>query len=256
MVTQPSDRSSFPSFFVLVSFFGLIMISLVTLNAPLLKEDLAWRRPFIGLLFASVCVLGILAVFFPNECSRKFDSGARPNRSRFDGFRRVAAISNSGTCDVLLGHHPTCGQFSSHIFGVGGKVFCATCSGLFLGAILALGGVVVFILGNWQIGSSSIVLVSIGTMDVAIGLFQSILLNFRRSFVRITSGAFLPLGAYLILSGVDQLANDIFLDVFVVLLSVFWLFTRISLSHWEHEKMCSECNLDCDAFEHDKKMGA
>jgi hypothetical protein len=242
-------RISFPLFFVVVSFFGLLIISVIALSPPVSQEDFVWRKPLIGSLFASVCVLGILAVFFPNECSKVFDFGKEgKRRSKFLGFKRGVAISK---CDspLLRGHHPTCGQFSSHVFRVGGKVFCATCSGLFLGALLVLVGVASQFLGSWQIGLSAFLLVWVGIIGVILGLLQSLVLTFHRSVVRVFSSAFLAIGSYLILVGIDELANNVFLDVFLIFLTVFWLMTRISLSEWEHEKICSKCNLSFCNFE-------
>jgi hypothetical protein len=250
-MTSPAStlRSSFPLFFVVVSFFGLFIISVLTSSPPVSQENFVWRKPLIGSFFASISLLGILAVFFPNECSKVFDFGSKEkSRSRFYGFKRGVAISKRDL-PVLLGHHPTCGQFSSHVFRVGGKVFCATCSGLFLGAVFVLVGVASYFLGNWQNGPNAFSLVWVGIIGVILGLLQSPVLTFHRSFVRVFSSALLAFGSFLILVGIDELAYNVFLDVFLVFLTVFWLMTRISLSEWEHEKICSMCSLAFCDFE-------
>jgi hypothetical protein len=126
---------------------------------------------------------------------------------------------------------------------VGGKVFCATCSGLFLGAVFVLVGVASYFFGNWQNVPNASSLVWVGIIGVILGLLQSPVLTFQRSFVRVFSSALLAFGSCLILVGVDELTHNVSLDVFLVFLTVFWLMTRISLSQWEHEKMCSTCNL-------------
>lgn len=240
-------RSSFPLFLVVVSFFGLFIISAFTLSPPVSQENFAWRKPLIGSLFASVCVLGILAVFFPNECSKVFDRGKEEKRrNRVFGFKRGVETSECNP-QVLRGHHPMCGQFSSHVFNVGGRVFCATCSGLFLGAVFVLAGVALYFFGNWQNMPNASSLVWVGIIGVILGLLQSPVLTFHRSFVRVFSSALLAFGSFLILVGVDEVTHNVSLDVFLVFLAVFWLMTRISLSQWEHKKMCSKCNLSfCD----------
>jgi hypothetical protein len=199
-------------------------------------------------------MLGILAVFFPNECSRVFDVGKKEKRgNRFHGFKRGVAVSENDF-SALHGHHPMCGHFSSHVFRVGGKIFCATCSGLLLGALIVLVGVVSYFFGNLQTGPRAFSLVWVGIIGVIFGLFQSPLLDFNRSFVRVFSSALLAIGSFLILIGIDWLARDFFLDVFLVFLTFFWLMTRISLSQWEHEKACSTCSSEfCDFFERTKK---
>lgn len=247
-------RSSFPLFLVLISFFGLFFISVLTLSPAVSQENFVWRKPLIGSMFASVCVLGILAVFFPNECSRVFDLGKEEKRrSRFYGFKQGIAISKSES-PVLRGHHPTCEQFSSHVFRVGSKIFCATCSGLFLGALIVLAGVALYSVGNLQMEDNAFSLVLVGIIGVSFGLLQSPLLNFHRSFVRVFSSAFFAIGSFSILVGIDELTRNVFLDVFLVFLTGFWLMTRISLSQWEHEKICSTCSSAfCDFFERTKK---
>jgi hypothetical protein len=108
--------------------------------------------------------------------------------------------------------------------------------------LVALVGVAVYFFGNWQIGQHAFWVVWVGVLGVTLGLLQSPLLKIQRSSVRVFSGALLAIGTLLILVVVDELARNFFLDVFLVFLTVFWLTTRISLSQWEHEKICSRCS--------------
>jgi hypothetical protein len=226
----------------------------LTFSPTVSQENFVWRKQLIGLMFASLCVFGILAVFFPNECSRIFDLGKEETRrSRFYGFKQDIAISKSES-SVLRGHHPTCEQFSSHVFRVGSKIFCATCSGLLLGALIVLAGVTLYSVGHLQMGAHVFFLIFVGIVGVSFGLLQSSLLNLHRSFLRVFSSAFLAIGSFLILVGIDELTRNVFLDVFLVILTGFWIMTRISLSQWEHEKICSTCSSAfCDFFERTKK---
>jgi hypothetical protein len=228
-------------FLTSVSFFGLVLVVLFTVNPPVSQADFVWRKPVVGSIFALVCVLGALAVFFPNECSRGFSFGKGERRLELFSFSFRRGVLASEGDSVLRGHHPTCARFSSHVFNLGGRMFCATCSGLFLGALMALVGVAAYFFGNWRVGQNAFWMVWVGVFGVALGLLQSPLLKVRRGFVRVLSGAFLAVGAFLILVVVDELARDFFLDVFLVFLSVFWLVIRISLSQWEHEKICLAC---------------
>ena len=255
---MPSSTSMFRSsttlFFVVVSFFGLFIISVLSFSPPALQENFVWRKPLIGSMFASICVLGILAVFFPNNCSRILDLRKKEKRwNRFYGFKRGIAVSKS-KLSVLRGHHPMCGHFSSHVFHVGSKVFCATCSGLFLGALIVLGGVALYFLGNLQTEQNAFSLVWVGIIGVIFGLLQSPLLDFYRSYVRVFSSSFFAIGSFLILVGIDELARNVALNVFLIFMTVLWLMTRISLSQLEHEKICSTCSLAyCDLVDRTKK---
>jgi len=256
---MPSSTSIFRSattlFFVVVSFFGLFIISVLSFSPPAPQENFVCRKPLIGAMFASICVLGILADISPNECTRVLDLRKKEKRwNRFYGFKRGVVVSENDST-ALYGHHPMCGRFSSHVFRADGKILCATCSGLFLGALIVLGGVALYFLGNLQTEQNAFSLVWVGIIGVIFGLFQSPLIDFHRSYVRVFSSSFFAIGSFLILVGIDDLARDFFLDVFLVFLICFWLMTRISLSQWEHEKICSTCSSAvCDFFEQTKKV--
>jgi len=226
-----------------VSFFGLVLAGLLVVSPPVSRVDFAWRKPVVGLVFGLVCVLGSLATVFPDTCSRGFGSVKKKSRGGWVHFSFKKGGSGSvGASAVLRGHHPTCAVFSSHVFRLHGRVLCATCSGLLLGGALSLVGVVVYFFVGFSVGGSVLLLGFVGLAGVAVGLLQSVLFRVRWSFVRVLSGLVFAVGALLVLVAVDGLVGDLFLDVFVVLLSVFWIFTRVSLSRWEHDGMCSMCD--------------
>jgi len=238
-------------FLVFVSFFGLILAVLLALHLPLSHEDFVWRKPLVGSAFGAVCVLGILAVFFPNRCSGFFDVGKQEkSHNRFFGFKRSQSISHITTL-TLRGHHPLCGCFSAHVFHLGDRMLCATCSGLFIGALIVLAGVVVYFFGNWQMGQNAFLTVLVGVVGVVLGLLQSPLSILQNSVIRLFSSAFFAVGTFLILVGIEELAHSTSVDLFLVVLSVFWLATRISLSQWDHEQICSQCTLDFCSLQND-----
>jgi len=244
-------------FLVSVSFFGLILTVLLALYPPVSQEDSVWRKPLIGSTYSVVCALGILAVFFPRTCSKFFDVGRQEkSQNRFFGFKRNEPISHV-TTSALRGHHPPCGHFSAHVFRLGSRIFCATCSGLFLGALTALTGVAMYFFGNWQMGQSAFLAVLVGALGVVLGLLQSPLPMLQESVIRLFSSILFVLGTFLILIGVDDLAHNISIDLFLVALSVFWLMTRISLSQWDHERICSQCTLSSCSLQNDtQKKGS
>jgi len=231
-------------FLVSVSFLGLILAVFLAVYPPVSKEDLVWRKPLVGVSFAAVSVFGIIAVFFPNQCSRSFDLGKREKHPhRFFGFGQTMSDS-SATALTLRGHHPMCGRFSAHVYRLRGTILCATCSGLFLGATIVLAGVGLYFFGNLQMGSNAFVAVLAGVLGVVLGLLQSPLPLLQSSFTRLFSSAFFVVGTFLILAGIEELARNVSVDLLFVALSVFWLLTRIALSQWDHERICSECTLD------------
>jgi len=217
---------------------------MLTVYPPRVHENLLWRKPLIGSIFGLICVFGILAVFYPIQCLRIFDFGKKkPSRLYLDKF------ASHGT-SPLQGHHPDCENFAAHVFRIGDKTFCAACTGLLLGGLLALAGTLLYFFSSWRVDQSSSLVVWVGVLGVGFGLFQ---FKFR-SFVRLFLNIFFVLGTFFILIGVDKLVHSVTVDLFLVALTVFWLFTRISLSQWDHERICYTCKVATCEFT-DRKKG-
>lgn len=226
-------------YMVSLSFIGLCLVGILSVYPPGTHENLAWRKPLIGSAFSLVCILGILSVFLPKQCSRVFYYLTRGKREPARNF-----VSH-GAFPTLKGHHPDCENFSPHVFQVGDKTFCTACTGLFLGGFAAFAGAVLYFFGEWNLSLHSPLLVWIGVLGVGCGLFQ---FKARRTVVRLSLNTFFVLGCFLILIGIDKLAQNVFADIFVVLLAVFWLYTRILLSHWDHTKICYTCEVESCEF--------
>ncbi len=221
---------------LLVSFLGLFLLTVLTAFPPTVTEDLSWRKPVIGSIFNSICVLGILAVFSPNKCLRIFNIGKKSRTVGSDSSK----LASHGKSNALQGHHPTCGNYDAHIFRIKDKIFCAACAGLLLGGLLAVAGASVYFFADWRVAEHSSLMVLLGIVGVSFGLFQ---FKFK-SLIRLSVNTIFVLGALFILMGIDELVHSLFFDLFVVSLIVFWLFTRISLSQWDHEKICSDCEIE------------
>jgi peptidoglycan/LPS O-acetylase OafA/YrhL len=224
---------------ILLSFAGLLLIVAMTVFPPTVTNDSPWRKPVIGSIFSTLCLLGVLAVFSPNKCGAILDIKKKSDSS-------VSVVSNK-TENFRRGHHPTCGKYSAHVFQIGDRTFCAACIGLLFGGLLSLAGATTYFFGDWRIADYSILIVLLGVVGVIFGLFQ-----FKvKGLIRLFANIVFVLGALLILIGVDMSVRSVFFDLFLVCLIVFWLFTRISLSQWDHVKICSECEIEnCRVREH------
>lgn len=221
---------------LLVSFLGLLLLVVLTAFPPTAIGNVPWRKPVIGSIFSILCVLGILAVFSPNQCLRIFNIG---KKKKTVGSNSTNFFSH-GMSNVLQGHHPTCGKFTAHIFRIKSKTFCAACVGLLLGGLLALAGAVVYFFGDWRAAEHGSLMVLLGIVGVSFGLFQ---FKFK-NLIRLSVNTIFILGTLLILIGIDELVQSLIFDLFVVSLIIFWLFTRISLSQWDHERICSDCEIE------------
>jgi hypothetical protein len=221
---------------LLVSFLGLLLLAVLTVFPPTVSGNLSWRKPVIGSIFSSICVLGILAVFSPNKCLRIFNIGNKNKTAGSDSSK----LASHGTSNALQGHHPTCGKYDAHIFRIKDKIYCAACAGLLLGGLLALAVTAIYFFGDWRVAEHSSLMVLLGIAGVSFGLFQ---FKFK-SLIRLFVNTVFVLGALLVLIGIDELVHSLVFDLFVVSLIVFWLFTRISLSQWDHERICSDCEIE------------
>jgi hypothetical protein len=223
-------------FLISVSLFGLTLAAVFVVNPPNAQDDFALRKPAVGSALAVVCVLGILAVLYPDSCAGiiGFKNQDKPVHS-----------FHASRARVLRGHHATCKPYSTHVMRLGNKVFCATCSGLLVGAVIVLVGVGLFFFGNLRISEKPFVPVLVGAVGVAAGLLYPVVpVKFQSGVTRFLAGVLLAAGSFLIVAGVEETANSLSIDFFFVALSVLWLATKMSLSQWEHRRTCARCSLD------------
>jgi hypothetical protein len=214
-------------FCVAVSIFGIVLITIWANSPPVSNENLSWRKPVVGFLFSFICILGSLASLFPRTCSEAFHFSGEPMSA---DTRRTLSVS----------HHPNCEGFSAHVVGIKGRLRCAACTGLLLGAIMALVGAIVYFSGWLQI-ENGYILSFVGAVGVIVGFLQFKFIG----YVRLISNSIFVLGAFLCLIGVDQVSQSVANDVFTLMLMVFWILTRIELSQWDHSRTCDNCETRC-----------
>ena len=229
-------------FFILVSVFGLSTTLMLALRSPTVLEGFALRRYIVGSLFALTCVSGMAAAIMPRRCSASL---------HFEGKTKTPAIQseNGQKQTEIKGHHPDCEAFAAHVISLNTHVLCAACSGLFLGAVLALFGTVLYFfagLGTSRLGTSLVgfYLVLIGATSLVLGFSE---LKFKGA-ARLFLNTLFVLGAFSILAGIDHL-ESYSIDLFVLMLIMFWLLTRVLLSQWDHSRICLECRFSCSMKE-------
>jgi len=228
-------------FAVSVSLFGLFTTLMLTLHPPTIQENLLWRKPLIGSIFTLICMSGIVAVFFPKKCSQTFDFPKTEN----------PAITNTEDPDLhkititLKGHHPDCGKYSAHVIHVNNHTFCAACTGLLSGTLVSIAGTTLYFFGGWDIGQTGFSIVLLGGVGIVLGFIQ---FKFK-SYTRLVLNALFVFAAFLTLVGIDKLAKNTFIDLYVVFLIVFWLWTRILISQWNNWRICHTCGIPCQLKE-------
>lgn len=180
-------------------------------------------------LYDIICVSGTFAVLFPVACSKLV--GIQSSLLHRSGEHRIRATEFLGI-KILHGHH-TSEESAKHELFIAGKIFCATCYGLLTGAVISFTIMTVFALSGWAGlagGGSGYLLYCIGVAAVMAGLLQ-ILVPDVGAKTRFVSAFVFVIGTALMLLATDLLAANVASDSFIILLAVFWLLSRISLSH-------------------------
>jgi hypothetical protein len=234
----PNRRLNFLlPFAVGVSLFGSFTALVLAMYPPVIQESFLWRKPLTGLLFALICVFGIVAVFFPKKCS-----GTYLHQTEKPAISETKNPNFHGISINFEGHHPGCGRFSAHVIHKGKHIFCAACTGLFFGALFALTGTVLYFFVEWSILEAGLSTVLVGQIGVLLGFVQ---FKFK-GYVRLTVNAFFVFASFLTLVGIDKIAESVFIDLYVIALIAFWLLTRILISQWDHWRICYTCERRCE----------
>jgi hypothetical protein len=227
------------SFLVFVSFLSLLLMASIAFFPPQTQPYFQWRKPLTGSIFALICALGMIAVFFPRKCSKVFHE----NSKKKSGYTSIPTTDKFQKSSKILGlvlthgHHPECEYFLHHEFKVGEKTFCVACMGLFFGALASFLGTAIYFFSGWDVGDPCPLWVVLGVLGVAMGILQYVHFDAHWRLVRYCSNAFFIFGMFLLLTSIDAIVQSLLLNLFVISLCIFWLFTRILLSKRIHERI-------------------
>jgi hypothetical protein len=230
-------RVDFAAFFYLtVSLLGLGLLAILTFSQTVPRTDFSWQMPLSGLIFGAICIFGIMAGLSPRRCSQitHFEAAER------SGSYAVKRSNSEEKLTAFRGHHPTCGNFGSHVLSFGDRTFCAGCTGLVSGAIFSLAGNFLYFFVGFQVGEVGSLFFWLGFLGVLCGLLQYKFPT-SNSFMHFILNVTFVLGAFLLLIGVNSVNGSLTLDLYLLALTVYWIVTRIMLSHLEHRKKCSSC---------------
>jgi hypothetical protein len=220
-------RLGYIAFIIVASAFGLAISASLLGNPAPFHLEFARRKTLVSVVFGSVCVAGILAALFPLPCEGVLGIRSRPGEDAASlGMRatRLAGVL------VLHGHHPPGPGEKRHELRFGRKSFCASCYGLLTGAVVSLAMVAVFALTSWRDIHLAYVLYGLGVLAAILALVQALVFS-PGARTRFVLAAGFVVGASLMLIATDMVTTSLAADLFIVLLAVFWLLSRISLSH-------------------------
>ena len=205
----------------------LAFTPLLLLQPNLQTDPLPFRRPLVGSIYSVVCIMGIVAVFYPGKCRVIFQ---KPNVSPNSKQSSALAVQ-------FKGHHPDCEKFTANRVTIKGRAFCASCSGLLIGAIAAIAGIVLFALGFFDLGAESLWVLAVGEVLMLIGLTQIKM----KGYVKMTMNALFVGGSCISLVAADLTGQSLLIDAYVLGTIVFMLWFRILLSEWNNKRICVTC---------------
>ena len=221
-----------------VALSGLFFLAWLTFHSPMLIVKIPFHKQVIGSIFAAICLLGILLGVSPSRLSRQTHIRSQKKNDE-------AGQANSRV--IFMGHHPVCGNFSSHVLKLWGKTCCAGCTGLITGAMISLLGTFTYFFLDFHVGEAVTLVFWLGFGCVVCGLLQYHVVIKRSSFHFLVNVVFV-LGAFLLLVGVSEVTGSLILEAYLFTLIIYWIITRIILSQREHEKICATCNLKSCAY--------
>jgi hypothetical protein len=234
---KPAEVNMAVSFYLAVSLISLGLLTVLTFSQAVPKTDFTWQKPLTVIIFSSICIFGIIAGLSPRRCSDLTHFKAAERSSSY-AARRFDDKEDSIT---FKGHHPTCGNFRSHILSFGNKTFCAGCTGLVMGAILSLAGCFLTFIVGVQVEESSVLIFWLGFFGVVCGLLQYKIPTSNNHIHFILNVTFV-LGAFFLFVGVNMVNGSLTLDLYLLALTVYWILARIELSRAEHRKKCMSCS--------------
>ena len=213
---------------LLLSIVGLALIPVLVLQ-PNIQDFQVFNQRIVGILFMTVLLLGIAAAFYPTKCRGLLEKTQNP----LPQAKKVAIPLR------IRGHHPDCHNYSGNRIEVGGRVFCAACSGLLVGAIIALIGTAIHFFVGLNLAGGDVWLLGLGEIGMLLGLAQIKVAG----FVKATLNAVFVAGSFATLAAADAVGKSLFVDLYAVGLILFLLWFRISLSEWNNKRTCRRCLL-------------
>jgi uncharacterized membrane protein len=216
------------AFLVAVSIVGLALIIVLVLQPNLEHFQPSVRHGLVGSLYGVICLLGIAAVFYPAKCKDLFQKQSP-----------LSQASESSGSVRISGHHPDCKNFSVNRIRINRREVCAACSGLLVGAMIALVGSALQFFIGLNIVSASVWLLVLGEICMFLGLAQIKFAGYAKVIVNVVFVA----GSFVTLAGADVLGESLLIDIYVLGLIGFLLWLRILLSEQNNRQICQTCRL-------------
>ena len=205
----------------------LVVLGLLAFSPSVPRIIFGAQTMVTGGLFILICAAGLVAAVAPRRL-RGVGHGARQEPG-------------------VVGHHPDCPEFSGHVLRVYGRVLCAGCTGLAVGAMLAILGGFLYFFGGFWVGDPSIVFY-IGALLLALGVIQHFI-DMGSPLFHMALNVVFVFGALMLTASLREMGASFYVEAYLLASVLFWVAARVRVSQEEHVRVCSRCPEPCpDGF--------
>jgi len=231
----PDDVSLF---YLFLSLIGLALLPFLTFNFQKTSSLFTFQKQFIGATFIGIYFTGILVGVFPSKCSQILHFRQQKNSDTVLNIEETSPSLN------FNGHHPICENFTSHVLSLRGKIYCAGCTGLIGGAMFSIFFSFLYYFFDLDVGGMGALVFWLGFFGVFCGLLQyQILQRTQIPQIKVLVNAIFVIGSFLLSVGIYEITGNLLLELYLVLLSLYWIMTRIYTSQISHHRICANCGI-------------
>jgi len=197
------------------------VLILLGLTFQFQSPSIKYQRELTAVVFMLICAAGAILSIYPHGFSKILKRKSRDEAG--EGY---------------LGHHPTCGSFSTHVLRFRGKTFCSGCLGLAIGAATAIAFTVFSLFFESPVKPEYILFM--GLALTVIGILQHAI-DFDKPLLHSALNVSLVLGVGIVRVSVGQLNGGIIGDVYILAIALYIILARIQLSQNDHNTICRAC---------------
>jgi hypothetical protein len=222
-------------YYSLISISGLFLLGFLVFYTQNLGINYLQRELILS-IFILICLLGMFAAVSPSRCT-EFLYLKKDQKSDW----KLDESDSSDIGNKFKGHHPDCDNFKTHTFSLNDTKYCAGCSGLFIGAFIAVIGTITYNFYGIPDAHDGRLIFFIGFITLFVYLFQDLLLDINLNLTKFFFNMLLVLGSFMILIGINELNSNILIQLFFMILVFIWILGRIASSEKKHNEICDKC---------------
>ena len=208
----------------MISISGLFILGFLVYYTQRQGIDYLQREMILS-IFILICLLGMVAAVSPSRCT-----GPTYLKKNQKSNWKLSRGNSSDIEKKFKGHHPDCDNFKTHTFSLKGTKYCAGCTGLFIGALIAVIGTFIYYFYGIPDAYDGRLIFFIGFITLSVYLFQDLLLDINLNLAKFFFNMLLVLGSFMILIGINELNSNIFVQLFFIVLVFIWILGRIASS--------------------------